>query len=802
MVESELLAEGSVSGFLSGKHFNRCKKLHAVAALSLKILHFRAFIKFYEKEDDFNKIHLDEVAEILELDSRNLTSADVTLPMLKNFLDQYAAYTEETLTGKHGRTTQFAMMYVSLIELYQLYERGIRTSDVALYNYAAFEICALFFTFNHQNYARWLVRNHNSFANIETTHPGLLEQFEKGALSIRRTSKNFCRSPIDLTLEQTVNANAVNRLTGISAFTNNLQARQRWSETHTARTAVISNFLEFVELGNQDSSDSKYLSKIFTQQVKKFTDQICGSINPFDGDISPNELFNLSSGKAAAPETADFLANVMSIGVRQRDNFIEECCVDSARFNRPIKRNAIKTFSAENVKTKKSTTRKMDDASLERNVLGHLLCHAMDKKMDLLHYFSYPLTAIPLSLAHLDGTMISNGQKGELTNLLNSKSQGESVEHAPPKFDVEMIDGFYYLSTLRESPAKYGEFAEFLLKRICDCDAFEIHIIFDRDETSSVRDLDIKKNLYDDSTQYEIKGPGQERTGTLSKLLANSSFRNELVLFLIDHWASGENNCTILGEKRIFVSYGEKCYLYSKHFEMKKVVSIFENNHVEIESKMVLHLEKINAKNILIKVTSTDTLIVYLLYHMQFWQIGREIWIQTGDVTRNTLQLINVGTIFKHFSPNFINALPAWYVFSGCRYEPSFYGKGRKSCLKILEKNSEYQAAFGRIGNKLDTSESDISTLDEYTCQLYHIKAKTVNEARIQMFEAAHTKNIARGSKPDFSKNGKKHPINPFPRKEFPPENFPLFKQQESTAYCISYDLIYIFQLFLIRCHF
>lgn len=438
--------------------------------------------------------------------------------------------------------------------------------------------------------------------NIDITHPGLSEQFERGALSIRRTPKNFCRSPIDLTLEQTINADAANRLTGISAFTNNLEARQRWSETHTARTAVISSFIEFVDLVKfNDSSDSKYL--------KRFTEQIYGNINPFNGDINPNVLFNISSGKAASSETAEFLANVKSMGSKQRDNFVGECCINNDRFNRPIKRNVVKNFSSENVKNKKCSTRKID-ASVERNVLGHLLCHAVDKKIDLSGAFAYPLTTVPLSLAHLDGTMISNGQKGELTTLLISKSRAESIEKTPQKFDVEMIDGFYYLSTLRGSPVKYGQFSEFLLKRICDCDAFEIHIIFDKDETSCIRDLDIKKNVYENSTQYEIKGPNQEKMGSLSKLLANSSFRNELVSFLIDNWASGENSSSILGDKRVFVSYGNKCYLYSKHFEMKKIVSNFENNHIEIESKIVLHLEKITAKNILIKVSSTDTLIV------------------------------------------------------------------------------------------------------------------------------------------------------------------------------------------------
>lgn len=187
MVDSQLLAEGSVRGFIGGTHFNRCKKLHPVAALSLKILHFKAFLKLYEADVQADQMHLHEVIEILEEDNINLRTTDIALPILKDFLDRYNSFTEETRNGKHGRTAQFALMYVDLIELYQLLERGIRTSDVQLYNYAIHEICALFFAFNHQNYARWLTRNHDNFMNIKNTHPGLLEEFESGALSIRRT---------------------------------------------------------------------------------------------------------------------------------------------------------------------------------------------------------------------------------------------------------------------------------------------------------------------------------------------------------------------------------------------------------------------------------------------------------------------------------------------------------------------------------------------------------------------------------------------------------------------------------------
>lgn len=58
-VLSGLLTEGSLNSFISGKHFNRCKKLHPVAALSFKSLHFKNFLNSYNNGTD-QTLHLSE----------------------------------------------------------------------------------------------------------------------------------------------------------------------------------------------------------------------------------------------------------------------------------------------------------------------------------------------------------------------------------------------------------------------------------------------------------------------------------------------------------------------------------------------------------------------------------------------------------------------------------------------------------------------------------------------------------------------------------------------------------------------
>ena len=56
----------------------------------------------------------------------------------------------------------------------------------------------------------------------------LLSEFHRGAFGIKRTKSNFSRSPVDLTPEQTINADESNQMAkNFSA--DSISARQRWS---------------------------------------------------------------------------------------------------------------------------------------------------------------------------------------------------------------------------------------------------------------------------------------------------------------------------------------------------------------------------------------------------------------------------------------------------------------------------------------------------------------------------------------------------------------------------------------------
>ena len=70
------------------------------------------------------------------------------------------------------------------------------------------KITNYFLAFNHQNYVRWLVLFHDNLLKLKFTHPEVHKKFKNECLLWKRTKKLFSRLPVDLKLEQAINADA------------------------------------------------------------------------------------------------------------------------------------------------------------------------------------------------------------------------------------------------------------------------------------------------------------------------------------------------------------------------------------------------------------------------------------------------------------------------------------------------------------------------------------------------------------------------------------------------------------------
>ena len=119
---------------------------------------------------------------------------------------------------------------------------------------------------------------------------------------IKKNQKPFSRLPVDLILEQIINADAASQRTGINVVTNSISARQRWPESHCIRLSIISHL--FAELNFTKKEDISRDLKPNT--IKKYGEHLetiilttIKTMNPFSLDFNKEALFNIGSGKAA-----------------------------------------------------------------------------------------------------------------------------------------------------------------------------------------------------------------------------------------------------------------------------------------------------------------------------------------------------------------------------------------------------------------------------------------------------------------------------------------------------------------------
>ena len=218
------------------------KRVHQLLAVTMEILHFRFFQQSLS-EQDLQAVEYLKEALVLNKNGKELKENELSSDVRK-LLNKYELFSKQTRTGKHGLTAQFWMGYIEMLHLYHEFSRSFRNGDLDLYIYCLPHLASYFFSFNHQNYSRWLVCYHENLLKLQKTHPEVYNDFRKGCFSLKRTSKSFLRLPIDLTLEQTINADAACQRTGVVALTNSISARQRWAQSHSLRVTIISKFLK------------------------------------------------------------------------------------------------------------------------------------------------------------------------------------------------------------------------------------------------------------------------------------------------------------------------------------------------------------------------------------------------------------------------------------------------------------------------------------------------------------------------------------------------------------------------------
>ena len=151
------------------------------------------------------------------------------------YIRKYTEFKKSVRDGVLGKTAQFWMSYMDHIWVTVVLSliKAVNTNDFSLYAECLHLMADIFFSFDGQNYARYLTYFSVFVANLDKTHPGASKLLKRGAISVARSFIPGNRCAVDKTMEETFMKHAKSRNgageigTGISGIAGNYDAYQR-----------------------------------------------------------------------------------------------------------------------------------------------------------------------------------------------------------------------------------------------------------------------------------------------------------------------------------------------------------------------------------------------------------------------------------------------------------------------------------------------------------------------------------------------------------------------------------------------
>ena len=113
----------------------------------------------------------------------------------------------------------------------------------------------------------------------------------------------FSQVPVDEALEQTINADAKNRLKGIMKYADVATAVNRWKITNSTKTEFVNSLLEMFGMvessyGHKETQTLRKKKDNEDQKLLKHT--IIETSDPFENNLAKKEhLFNIKTGRRA-----------------------------------------------------------------------------------------------------------------------------------------------------------------------------------------------------------------------------------------------------------------------------------------------------------------------------------------------------------------------------------------------------------------------------------------------------------------------------------------------------------------------
>ena len=328
---------------------------------------------------------------------------------------------------------------------------------------------------------------------------------------------------------------------------------------------------------------------------------------------------------------------------------------------------------------------------------------------------------------HIDGTMASTS-KHKLVAPLEKRICCLQPEHV----DCHVLDGMFFLRTIKIFPSSYGRLSEIILKKVCALKSSRIDLVFDSYTYPSIKDLERDQCGADRSTTYQILSTAQECPKDMKGARKSLSFRKSLIDFLMKVWHN-KRHTDMIGNKKVYITSQEKCVSFENingNFVTNEEYQLYSKQE-EADYRILSHLHDISPNsNIVVRANDTDILVI--LIGNQYALNDKHIWMEIGNFSDNSLIFSDITKLAHNLGMQVAQSLPAFHAFTGCDFSPSFIGKGKTRPLNIILKYADCQIAFARLGTEKH-DENMIKGIESFACKLYDNKtSNSINDVLIQ----------------------------------------------------------------------
>ena len=226
--------------------------------------------------------------------------------------------------------------------------------------------------------------------------------------------------------------------------------------------------------------------------------------------------------------------------------------------------------------------------------------------------FTFPLTPIPLSLAHVAGSM-NNTDTSKLLHKLKAV-----VGSTPPSegVDVTLVDAMFVRHMMVNLPIMFGDLAHLMMQMLREMSP-RVDFICDTYLTPSIKDAEHTCRGENEAV-FTITGPQQKRPKDWQKALRSASFKTAFFRFLFDEWCDVYYVET-LNDHGLYLSLEEECYNYTVvdgNVHRNEITSL-SCCHEEADTRIIFHLHQIITQmpQHSVSVRSNDTYVLVLLLY-------------------------------------------------------------------------------------------------------------------------------------------------------------------------------------------